>query len=285
MNKLIEILFPSLYLWISNRKVNKKIKSSDHESMKKSFLPDVSSQDDVSIKTLNELYEKEFVRKEKQEDKAKTHVVAVTISVTLIMGAYSLIDNIGKKYLSMEIQMATAVIFILAVIYMFFASMHALSMIMDKNLIYVVDQSLKDSAAIQNNFIESICRNRAMNIIRSNCISASYVCIRNALVCLFMVMIVAIVPVKAGDRGSMGSESALLTREFMYSRNCINMVDIEVPSSYIEGIINDSINSGLDASKPVSILDTQEKLLIKFSYDGSIVNVYLVERYIGSEDS
>jgi len=110
--------------------------------------------------------------------------------------------------------------------------------------------------------------NRAQNTLRNNFVYTSYECIRNALICLFVVIVIAIIPVqdakKQGQSFSHGN--------FYYSEQAMNTINSGIDKDVVETFINTNLTNGEFAT-----VDRVNKLFLKYSVDNNIVTVYLVE--------
>ena len=56
----------------------------------------VDNADKLSLESLKEQYADTFEIKDKLEDKAKTNIIGITISITLIMGASGILSALAK---------------------------------------------------------------------------------------------------------------------------------------------------------------------------------------------
>jgi hypothetical protein len=152
---------------------------------------------DESAKHLLIKYNRSIAIKEKFEDKAKSNMMAVTISITLIMGASGVVSGAVKNISNIYLSLIAVSLFIFSVIFMIVAGVMAFQLLMDKNKVYFmiadVDDLEKDITLAKECF-EITRLNDETNQIRNNLVFTSFACIRNALICLFLVMILILSP-------------------------------------------------------------------------------------------
>lgn len=266
MLKVIEWIIPSFSNWLSNKTVRNKIEKEaglDRPSVKNPL-------DQLSIETLEKLYDADKLAKDKLEDKAKTNVIGVTISVTLIMGAYSLLQNISEKYGVGFIYITAFVLFVCSVIYMLAAGIHAIHVLTAENTFHTVSLAL-DNGLLKEDIDKQIGLNRARNVLRNNYVFTSYECIRNALICLFAVMVIAIVPTRdqAHKYVPVHQSRYYLSAEAMQS--VFDGIDLSVVTDFIE---SQPSKEGVKAA-----IDENNKLFVKYSIDGGEVIIYLIEPF------
>lgn len=108
--------------------------------------------------------------------------------LTLIMGASNTISGLLKNPLWVWMQYFTALLFAGAVIYMIIAGTSSFQLLMDKNIVYytTTDTDVKDYYINKE-------KNIKLNLIRNNLINTSFRCIRNALICLFVVFTLTLI--------------------------------------------------------------------------------------------
>ena len=206
------------------------------------------------------------------EDKAKTNVVGVSVSVTLIMGAYAMIKNISSTHGNGFLFWIGFSFFVIAVIYMFFAGIHSVHVLIAENTVHKCSLELKGDKE-KNDLIEQVGMNSLRNLIRNNYVFTSYECIRNALACLFVVMIIAIIP----SRDFFQTEptknvDCFNESSFCYSKSAINAINNGVDMKKVEMFIMQEFEEGTH-----SLIDEAENLFIKYDVSGNKATVYLIE--------
>ena len=173
----------------ANRDVN--IMITDFESHDNTqSLPE--SEKSYSEKKLVLEYDRSIKIKDKLEDKAKSSIIGLTISITLIMGASGIVSNAVMVQPFIWLSMVIIFLYIIAVIYMMIAGFLALQLLMDKNKVYFTSVDIEDVRNCAEAKIEcykATQLNDMSNQIRNNFVFTSFACLRNALVCLFFVII------------------------------------------------------------------------------------------------
>lgn len=200
--KKVKSILSDIVPSISNNKVNKELKEkieSKDASLKEFCSIEWTSgeENNISLEDIKQLYEKEITRKNYMEEKAKINIIAITIAITLIIGAYDLCENLYNSFSSPAITWIIFAFFSIGVLYMISAGIISIQTIVNENVVYLLDDSdlgLEEDA-IAKNTISYIQKNRIQNIVRNNNINTSYICIRNALICLFIVFIMSVLPI------------------------------------------------------------------------------------------
>lgn len=167
------------------RERQKRILNTDEfdEKIKVEYR-DVVKQHDV--KKLKVIYEDALTAKGKLEDKAKSMTLAITVSVTLILG---LIDKILKMFETINfvlIRELIASISIVASWYMIIAGLVSAKVFLTDIMVYKIDDT--DGNLLQQ-YQKNIILNRLSNIVRSNYIYTAYECLRNSLILLFALLV------------------------------------------------------------------------------------------------
>jgi len=192
MKRILNAIFPM----VTNYKVNKKTRSKITST--KGILYDLENLGNINLDELRERYADTLRVKDKLEDKAKTNVMGVTISITLIMGASNLLSVINGKFCQASfVVWFTFVLFIVSVTYMLFAGIFTIRMLISENIKYVIslENVAKGGDELRNDYSIRIAQNQFANTIRNNYVYTSYECIRNAFICLFIVFVFAAIPI------------------------------------------------------------------------------------------
>ena len=269
---VIEKIIPTIANMVSDKKCKDKIKrvledDGCDNKHRISFNCPSNETDlcELSYDVLCQLYDFEVQRKEVLENKAKTNVIGVTVAVSLIMGAYSLLQSVSQKQGVGALFWIECGLFMLAVAYMMAAGIHAIYSLIAENMLYTPRLGLKGEEK-KNDLDSIIGMNRTTNTIRNNHVYTSYECIRNSLVCLFIVMIIAIVP--GGDKKT----GAQIHGQFYYSEQAMDSLNNGIDRSNIENYV-DSIKVDGDHS----VINQADKLFIKYSYHNDIISIHLIE--------
>ena len=286
MNKLIEIIFPLYANYIANGKVRKRIDNL----IKRQNSPDEDTTesvvDEVDIEVYREMYHDTFKIKDKLEDKAKTNVVGVTIAITLIMGASGVINTIYGKFPIPTIKWIAFGFLSAAVIYMIAAGLLAIRVLITDNKMFFVnlESFATGDQALSQEYNDCIKLNKHQNTMRNNTVFTSYECIRNSLVCLFLILILVSVPIisptsnEAQERniGKVSNEEY----QFLYSAKAVDFIKSSDIQDVVEETIIRDIYRDIDKIKSASeigIADVPNKIFIKYSYNDDTINVLLIE--------
>lgn len=273
--KILEFVFPMIYNYKANGILRNKLKNSDD-----SVFNNVENPKSITTDILKDEYLDTLKTKDKLEDKAKTNVVGITIAITLIMGASTIITSIDNKFNNKVIQWCAFILFCVAVLYMLYAGIEAIKILINENEIYTVQlNNIADEEKLRNDYDKCIVNNRIKNLIRNNGVYTSYECIRNAFVCLFFVLLLSIFPYTLKEFSTNIVENQN-PYTYTFSENAINYLENHNEKRYIEKIVENEIcNNGLEEEQTVGIVDDSSHLFIKYKYDGELINVLLIESY------
>lgn len=196
MNKFLQSIigqvFPSISMRKANTQLNEKIKSTESQS-NRAFMDNF---DEIPIESFRQKYTEAFEVKNKFEDKAKTNVIGITIAITVIMGASGLTGSLISKYPSFILHWVSFAILLAAIFYLLVSGIDAIRVLFDENAMSTVD--LPDLAAddvdTKEKYDDCTNRNINRNIIRNNIVYSSYICIRNALICMMVLFVLVSIP-------------------------------------------------------------------------------------------
>ncbi|WP_295091066.1 hypothetical protein [Ruminococcus sp.] len=267
LKEALTLFIPSIAKWSCNKKVRKKIEIEQGLSCPSAF-EDIKKIDPNVLKNVNE---KEIEIKGKLEDKAKTNVIGLTISVTLILGAFSLLQNIYGKLGSGFLYWIAFSLFVLSVIYMLSAGLNVIHVLIAENTIHVPALA-KDGEEHKKDLDKQIGLNRARNTIRNNYVFTSYACIRNSLICLLLVMIIAIIPIQTKKTNNLASSTY---NNFYYSEAAMDSINNGVDRLKVELFIS----SQPSQEGTHSVVDSANKLYLKYFESNDTVNVIIIETY------
>lgn len=252
MKKLLNLIIRQIFPSFSCKKINKGLKQKVESNDSQSNIPFMNSVDQITIDSFREKYFDTFETKNKFEDKAKTNVIGITIAITLIMGASSIITPIVNKYTFVFMHWVSYFIMIAAVLYLLSAGIQAIKVLFAENtmsFVGILDLSADNEK--KEKYDDCTNRNINRNIIRNNIVFSSYICIRNAIICMVVLLIFAAIPVT-------------------YKEN-IDQRNAEVNNSYI------SYNSGIVLPENYDIFEfneivMQDKKSRELLEDGSLYN-------------
>lgn len=268
--KMFFAIFPFIHSYIANKKIEERLNCNEIEEIQE--LPQ-------SLDELREVYKRTLEIKDKLEDKAKNNIIAITISITLIMGASNIISNLIKKPLFFWMPSVSILLFVGAVGYMIVAGSSAFKLLMDKNVVYYVLSTSND----ESEYYESKESNNNYNLIRNNLINTSFRCIRNAIICLFIVLML-IIANQFNDsyyRDSV-NVSGFVNINIFYSNAVIQDVNFLENRLQIESLIWEYYKSGkLIEGESVGLVDAQNNLFVKVNKQNEkVICVELIERVI-----
>lgn len=198
-------LFPMIY----NKECEKKMKSKEKE------LASYNSEDineyifqylifdkDCKFDLVKEAYDSSISRMKQFEEKAKTNLVAITISVPITFGLIKPINDIYDKYNNVYLKVFLFLISILVVYFMLYGGVISLRVLMDKNIVYNVGlrELSEDEGSNKNIYGMYGELNEINNTIRNNSINTSYRCMKNSLILLSIIFLIGIMPLKFGSK-------------------------------------------------------------------------------------
>ena len=274
---------------IENCKANKKLRQKLFSKHPQSILDDVDNPNAISIDTLKGQYADAMHAKDKLEDKAKTNLIGITIAISLIMGASGILATVYENYTHPIISGIVFILLIFATAYMILAGILAIKVLVDENTIYAVNLNsfAAGEAALREDYGKCISQNHNQNLIRNNSIYTSYLCIRNGLICLFVVLILSAIPYAA--TGSSATDKAYINDfseySFVYSSSAVACIKDHDVQDIVEIAIKQAIDSGVlnkDKTALIGINDSNNSLFIKFSIDNNVITVWLIEPYTTS---
>lgn len=286
MSTIVDAIFPMYANYRDNKIIRGKHFNNKSNNQVESLLCYIENADNISTDVLRAQYDDTFQIKGKLEDKAKTNVVGITIAITLIMGASSVLDTIAEKYPNQAVSWIAFILLGIAVIYLLTAGIIAIKVLFDENTAETV--SLNSFAADQNvlraAYDNCIVKNRARNTIRNNCVYSSYECIRNALICLFLILLLSTIPIQLQSTQANVYDSKQ-EYSFVFSSDAVSYLEKHNVQDAAEQIISKAIkgdNLMHNSDGGIGIIDEENHLFIKFKLSNNIVTVMLIEMYCDS---
>lgn len=280
MTKIVDAIFP-MY---ANYKANKRIREKINGEKKSGSLLQryVDNHGTTSNDVLKQQYDETFDIKDKLEDKAKINIIGITIAIMLIISFSGVINMIPEKLLTPVIRWLIFALFIATVVYLFIAGIIAIKVLTGENVVYMVDQNrfASNKVGLSLEYFKSIEQNRNQNLIRNNSLYSSYECIRNALVCLVVILVLSTMPIDFQQNGT-NKSSVHDQYNFTFSSetvSCLITHDVQfvVEEAIRNALLNDNLSGNADV---ISIIDENNKLFIKFKQSGENITVMLIESY------
>lgn len=287
MGKILDVVFPMIANHKANKALYEKIhpKNEAREDIKPAgVLCNVDNADKFSMETLKEQYAATFKTKDKLEDKAKTNIIGITISITLIMGASGILSTLNKKYSSLLLSWILFALFLITVAYMLTAGLLVIRLLISENEIYVVKLNSLASGGMElrDDYDMCISLNQIKNTIRNNHIFTSYECIRNALVCLFIVLVLVAVPINMPkDNTDKELIYSSQSYSFLFSSSAVDYLKDNEIRDAVEKVIVSTINTSKpnEETQTFGIVDNRNNLFIKFQVADIVVTVLIIEPY------
>lgn len=274
IKEIIDHIVPAIGNCKSNKKIKNKIERLHNNPEESLILEElcVNNLPKVSDDSLKQLYEETKSVKDKLEDKAKATIVSVTVSISLILGGATLLNTIATSYASLWLRWICFGLFCYAVVSMIGAAILDIKVLVQENIVETIPADSEGDCK-RENYYKSISINRLRNTIRNNYVYSAFECIRNGLICLFLIMIFAVLPIKPTNATSNRINNARVNREYTYSEATLKKLE-QYNNDDIKNIIEAAIPSmQLEEDKVYSIVDRQSALFIKFKYTSTNITV------------
>lgn len=288
MNKVIDLVFPMISNCQANAKLRKKIHPKDENGQDiepESILSYIENSDLINLDILKGWYDETFKAKEKIEDKAKTNIIGISISITLIMGASGILSVLNNKYLSPAVSWVAFVLIVVSIIYMLTAGILIIRLLTNENEIYMVTLSelALGGEILRDQYGKRISQNQNKNVIRNNYLFTSYECIRNSLVCLFVILILTTIPINLKSEDI--SDNALYQSEtysILYTSSVVDYIQKHDAQSIVERSIFEAVEriEKNNNAQALGIIDEKNHLFIKFRVIDDSIEILLIEPYI-----
>lgn len=288
MNKVIDLVFPMISNCQANAKLRKKIHPKDENGQDiepESILSYIENSDLINLDILKGWYDETFKAKEKIEDKAKTNIIGISISITLIMGASGILSVLNNKYLSPAVSWVAFVLIVVSIIYMLTAGILIIRLLTNENEIYMVTLSelALGGKILRDQYGKRISQNQNKNVIRNNYLFTSYECIRNSLVCLFVILILTTIPINLKSEDI--SDNALYQSEtysILYTSSVVDYIQKHDAQSIVERSIFEAVEriEKNNNAQALGIIDEKNHLFIKFRVIDDSIEILLIEPYI-----
>lgn len=288
MNKVIDLVFPMISNYQVNADLRKKIHPKDENGQDiepESILSYIENSDLINLDILKGWYDETFKAKEKIEDKAKTNIIGISISITLIMGASGILSVLNNKYPSPAVSWVAFVLIVVSIIYMLTAGILIIRLLTNENEIYMVTLSELASGGeiLRDQYGKRISQNQNKNVIRNNYLFTSYECIRNSLVCLFVILILTTIPINLKSEDI--SDNALYQSEtysILYTSSVVDYIQKHDAQSIVERSIFEAVEriEKNNNAQALGIIDEKNHLFIKFRVIDDSIEILLIEPYI-----
>lgn len=288
MNKIVDIIFPFYANWKAEKIIKTQMfpqNEQGEDTVSTGILKGIENPNNISTETLKELYNDTFKTKDKLEDKAKINIIGITVSVSLIVGATGLLSSINTKFENSLIALCTSALLLIAsVAYTILSGWLVIHMVIDENETYNVGIIEKTKVEkLRDDYDKCIAQNQRKNIIRNNYIFASYACIRNALVCLFIIFLFIVIPNNLSNKYQ--SDSTEVHSSQIYAFSFTPSTIDYLKENDVRDIVEKSVISAIEKSQTdedngiFGIIDESNMLFIKYEVFGTNVKILLLEPY------
>ena len=272
MDRIIEALFPMFCNRKTNRILKERIKNYNSQN-----VGDISEDiKNLSKDEYKSIFAEIINTKNTFEDKAKTNIIGVTITISLITGSIGLFDRINKCFLGVWMQWLTFAMYVVAVAYMLIAGIQAIRILCDYNIVFS-EPRLGDNISpeeVKEKYIEAISKNRLQNLIRNNGIFTSYECIRNALFCLMVVLVIAVFPYNT-LKDSKDLEHVKYT--YAYTSETLRFLEKNDINYDVRGILEKYINKDSYSEEINAFVDKENRIVIRFIIKDDVVSILSIE--------
>ncbi len=275
MKKIFNAVIAQIFPTISANKANKRLAEKINNEDSQSNVPYIDNIDAVTIESFKQKYTETFEIKNKFEDKAKTNVIGITIAITVIMGASGLVNSLTNKYPSAIFHWVSFFILLVAIIYLLVAGIEAIRVLFNENTMSTVDISdmSVDNLKVKDKYSDCINRNINRNIIRNNIVYSSYICIRNALICMMVLFVLISIPFSASK---VDGDNVIIVQSnsFISYRSNINIPDNLSITDINNSIIQDKAErEAAEDGMVFSFVNLSEKYFVKYKCFGTEIIV------------
>lgn len=275
IKKILYAVFPSYGNKKANEVLRKKLSLQEDSVALETPLDRAEKPDTITAEQLKEQYNTALKQKDKFEDKAKATIICVTVSVSLMLGASGLLNTLSSRLALPIVQWGSYVLFLYAVLSMITAAVMDIKVLSSENTVFLVplDTPVEDMRTAYNQYV---CLNWAQNSIRNNYVYSAYECIRNALICLFIIMAVAVLPIQDSSKPS-SIHNASTIRNYSYDESTIGALD-KHDVQEIKNIIEMAASSmTISDGQVYCIVDNTNSLFIKFQANGDDFVILSIE--------
>jgi hypothetical protein len=282
MIKIIDAIFPMYANYRDNRVLHQKLNAKE-DNEPESLLCHLEHTKAINTDVLKQQYDDTFHMKDRLEDKAKIIVIGITLAITMIMGANGVLNSIYEKYPIPALQWLAFVLLAVAITYLLIAGIIVLKVLTDENIVYTVSMNsfASDESTLRLDYDRCIVQNRTLNLIRNNSVYSSYECIRNALVCLFIILLFSTMPI-----GFQQNKTAISSVHDQYRFTFVSETISYLKSHDVQPVVEDTILNAvgngsklIKSNDAIGIIDSKNNLFIKFMLSKENITVMTIEPY------
>lgn len=265
---MIKEIIPFLETYKANRILKEENTKGDIKIPK-----DVMNSD---IKYLEEDYKNTMDIKNRLEDKAKTTIATLTISITLILNISNIIETIFQKYNFAIINISISILAVLSIVYMLIAGIVSIQVLIKENKVYplsAIERTKSDKAHIY----KTTQLNINQNIVRNNMIFAAYRAIRNSVICLVILFVIAVCPIQSGDNNETLDKKTYDNRNICFGVDAVKWINENGEKNVNYDKIIDKYNKIEKIDAPQNIYDEINGVLVIVDMENDI---YIVKNII-----
>jgi len=265
MKKIIQAIIKQLFPSLQTRNANKKLKEKINSKESQSNIAFMDNVDAISIDSFKQKYAETFDVKNRFEDKAKTNVIGITIAITIIMGASGLIDSLIKKYAFIPFHWISFIFLLAAIIYLLVSGIDAIKVLFDENTMSTIGLAELSSNDIEtkDKYDDYTNRNINRNLVRNNMLFSSYICIRNALICMMVLFILVSIPYTGAKRKD-DYKRIITNSSISYSSSITIPENVDI-ASVNNDIIQDKENrESFDDGVIYNLVNPDEKYVVRY---------------------
>ena len=159
---------------------------------------------------------------------------------------------------------------------MIVAGIMNIKVLVAENIVYTVplDTSEENKRSAYNIYTG---KNWAQNLIRNNYVFTAYECIRNALIGLFLIMAIAVMPISYLSKNNVYSSKANNQRNYTYAEETIAKID-EYSTDRIKSIVEAALPlMQITEGQIYSIADSENSLFIRFQIRGDEISILTID--------
>lgn len=229
--------------------------------------------EDIDIKYLENDYNATVETKNRFEDKAKTIVAALTISITLILNLSKIIDTVVTKIPVPYFGYAIFILAILSILYMVMAGIMSIQVLIKENLLYPIPLEKRTA---KKSIFQVTQQNVNQNLIRNNMIYAAYISIRNSVICLLIIFGLAIYPFEVSNNNIRGTQVSTGI-ELVYGNEAVEWLISNSQKKLDFDRVIESYNNICNDGSQMNIYDKNQGIVVTIEVQN---NSYLISNII-----
>lgn len=261
---MLEEIIPFIDSIEANKKLKEKIKTQNIE------IPEEIAE--IDTKYLEEDYKNTIDNKNRLEDKAKTIIAALTIAITLILNLSKIIETITNKFNIQAVNISIFVLAVSAIIYMLMAGIMSIQVLIKENLLYpipLLERTKQNKESIYINMQLNV----NQNLIRNNIIYSAYRSIRNSVLCLVILFILAILPFQVQNEDSIAYERTEIYENISFGIDAVNWL----AENREKNISFDKIIKAYNEGDAENIYDKENQIIVSIE---KVDDVYVIDKII-----